>query len=68
MNLAEARRIIWQRLAVTAREDGRNVDWFEEGPGYDEFAVRRLVKASEQVARTIERRVAKMSAHTKGPA
>ena len=56
MNLAEARRIIWQRLLTTCREDGRNVDWADE---YDEPSVQRLVKASEQVARTIGRRLAK---------
>lgn len=58
MKLAEARRIIWQRLATTAREDGRNVEWSEEGD-YDEFDVRRLEKASKQVADSIERRLAK---------
>lgn len=57
MKMSEARRIIWERLATTARNDADLVDWFEEGPGYDEPDVRRLVRASEQVARTIERRL-----------
>jgi hypothetical protein len=57
MTLAEARRHIWERLATTAREDGRCVDWEEEG--FDEFEARRLRKASEQVARTIDLRLGK---------
>lgn len=56
MKLVDARRIIWERLATTAREDGIQVDWSEEGD-YDEFDVRRLQKASKQVADTIERRL-----------
>jgi hypothetical protein len=55
MTLAEARQIIWKRLAVTAREDGLNVDWSEEG-NYSAFDVRRLERASKQVADTILRR------------
>jgi len=59
MKMAEARRIIWERLATTAREDGRNVDWFDEAPSgsppYNDADARRLEKASEQVAETIER-------------
>lgn len=61
-SVAEARLIIWPRLATTAREDGCNVEWadnVEDGEEYDELAVRRLVKASEDVARTIERRIEK---------
>lgn len=57
MKMAEARRIIWSRLATTARNDIDAVDWFDEGPGYDEPDVRRLIKASGQVAETIERRI-----------
>jgi hypothetical protein len=74
VKLAEARRIIWARLAVTAREDGQNVDWYAEGPnvdpddpestGYDEPSVRRLRRASIQVAETIERRIAKSARFT----
>lgn len=60
-SVAEARLIIWERLAVTAREDGRNVDWADDEPdgeGYDEPAVRRLIKASKDVAISIDKRVA----------
>lgn len=61
MTLAEARRIIWARLAVTAREDGDNVDWELESYGapYDAHDVRRLERASEEVARMIERKLKK---------
>lgn len=54
MTLAEARQVIWARLATTAREDGIQVDWY--GEGYCEADVRRMQRASKQVAETIDRR------------
>jgi hypothetical protein len=53
--VADARLVIWHRLAITARCDGSSCDWFEQG--WDEPSIRRLVKASNQVATTIERRI-----------
>lgn len=58
LNTLEARRHIWQRLAITAREDGIQVAWDEEG--FDEPSVRRLRRASKQVAASIDKRVSRM--------
>ncbi len=60
MTQLEARRIVWERLATTARADIDNADWTEdEGDGSEETA-RRLLKACEQVAESIRKRLRKM--------
>lgn len=53
MTKAEARRVIWERLATTARLDGENNDW----DGYNEADAERLSVASEEIASVIDRQL-----------
>lgn len=57
MTYAEAKRHIWERLATTVAEDGRNVNWTEEGEGFTEKDADRLERASFEIARIIRRKL-----------
>ena len=57
MSQAEARRMVWDRLRITAINDGEMVaDWAED---HDEADQVRLEKACDQVAKTIAIRMRK---------
>ena len=59
MNMCEARRRIWERLATTAVADIDNGDWvYSESD--NEADAQRLLKACEQVACAIRNKIARM--------
>jgi hypothetical protein len=61
MNQADARLRVWERLRATAMNDVSLGEWvFDEAD--DEPTQRRLLKACKQVAKSVDRIVAKTRA------
>lgn len=58
MKQAEARAIVWRRLATTAINDIDNCDWIDDEAEHEADRC-RLLKACKQVAESIETRLHK---------
>jgi hypothetical protein len=55
MTKAEARRVVWERLATTARADRDNGDWMHDEVNRLETPEQRLVDGRTERIRDLER-------------